>query len=188
MVYIVLGEGFEEIEAIVPGDLLRRAGVSVCYAGIGGTKVLGSHGIAVEADCTVEQIDFTGLEMIVLPGGLGGVRSIRESRAAMDAVRFAGENGKFVAAICAAPTILAALHLTDGKQAVCYPGMEGEMGQALVRTDLPAVRDGRVITGASAGCAVPFAKLLVAAMAGQAAAERVVSAIAIRQETVTGRA
>lgn len=188
MVYIVLGEGFEEIEAITPGDLLRRAGVPVCYAGIGGTKVRGGHGILVEADCTVEQMDLTNLDMIVLPGGLGGVQSIRKSRAAMDAVEFAGENGKYVAAICAAPTILAELHLTDGKQAVCYPGMEDQMGSALVTTEKPAVQDGKVITGASAGCAVPFAKLLIGAMAGQEAAERVISAIAIREQTVTAQA
>lgn len=183
MVYIVLGEGFEEIEAVVPGDLLRRAGVPVCYAGIGGTSVRGSHGIVVEADCTVEQMDLLELQMIVLPGGLGGVRSIRGSRAAMDAVQFAAENGKFVAAICAAPTILAELHLTDGKQAVCYPGMEDQMGDALVTTEKPAVQDGKIITGASAGCAVPFAKLLICAMAGEGAAEKVISAIAIRKET-----
>ena len=72
MVYIILGEGFEETEAIAPGDLLRRAGAPVCYAGIGGRRVTGSHGIVIEADIALEELDLTQLEMIVLPGGLQG--------------------------------------------------------------------------------------------------------------------
>ena len=179
MVYILLGKGFEEIEAIAPGDLLRRAKVPVCYAGIGGTRIEGSHGITVEADCTVEEMDLTNLDMIVLPGGLGGVQSIRGCGMALDAVRFAYENGKFVAAICAAPTILAELHITDGKNATCYPGMEDQMSGARM-VEKAAVRDGKVITGTSAGCAIPFAKLLVEAMAGPEAAEAVIRGIAPR--------
>lgn len=114
MVYILLGKGFEEIEAVTPGDLLRRAGVETAYVGLGGLEVTGSHGMTVRADLTLEQMDLTQLDMIVLPGGLGGVASIRGCRQAMEAVRFAYENGKYVAAICAAPTILAELHITDG--------------------------------------------------------------------------
>lgn len=180
MVYIVLGKGFEETEAIVPGDLLRRAKVPVCYAGIGGVKVQGSHGITVEADCTVEEMDLTNLDMIVLPGGLGGVKSIRDCRMVLDAVRFAYENDKFVAAICAAPTVLAELHITDGRKATCYPGMEGQMGKAQMVENAASVRDGKVITGTSAGCSIPFAKMLVEAMADSEAAEDVIRAIAVR--------
>lgn len=180
MVYIVLGKGFEETEAVVPGDLLRRAKVPVCYAGIGGTRVQGSHGITIEADCTVEEMDLTRLSMIVLPGGLRGVESIRGCQMVLDALRFAYENGKYVAAICAAPTILSTLHITDGKRATCYPGMEDQMGGAEMVPDAAAVRDGKVITGTSAGCSVPFAKLLVEAMAGPEAAEAAVESIVVR--------
>ena len=92
MVYILLGKGFEEIEAVTPGDLLRRAGVETAYVGLGGLEVTGSHGMTVRADLTLEQMDLTQLDMIVLPGGLGGVASIRGCRQAMEAVRFAYEN------------------------------------------------------------------------------------------------
>ena len=178
MVYVLLGTGFEETEAIAPIDLLRRAGVDVLTVGIQGKLVYGSHGIGVEADITLEQMDLTALEMIVLPGGLGGVKSIRESRAAMDAVQFAWENGKFVAAICAGPTVLAQLGITDGLEAVCYPGCEEEMGSARMVT-APCVRSGKVITGTSAGCAVPFGLALVAALKGQAEADRIAKQIVI---------
>ena len=130
MVYVLLGTGFEETEAIVPVDLLRRAGLDVITVGLNGKTIYGSHNIGIAADITVEQMDLTKLEMIVLPGGLGGVKSIRESNAAMDAVRFAWENNKFVAAICAGPTILAQLGITYGLEAVCYPGCEADMGSA----------------------------------------------------------
>ena len=89
MVYVLLGTGFEETEAIAPIDLLRRAGVEVLTVGIGSKVIYGGHGIGVEADITLEEMDLTNLEMIVLPGGLGGVASIRGSQAAMDAVAFA---------------------------------------------------------------------------------------------------
>ena len=178
MVYVLLGTGFEETEAIAPIDLLRRAGIDVLTVGINGKLVYGSHGIGVEADITLEQMDLTNLEMIVLPGGLGGVRSINSCPPALEAVRFAYENGKFVAAICAGPTILAQLGITDGLEAVCYPGCEGEMGSAKMVT-APCVRSGQVITGTSAGCAVPFGLELVAALKGRDEADRIKKQIVI---------
>ncbi len=178
MVYVLLGTGFEETEAIAPIDLLRRAGVDVLTVGIQGKLVYGGHGIGVEADITMDQMDLTRLEMIVLPGGLGGVKSIRESAAAMDAIRFAHENDKFVAAICAGPTILAELGITDGLEAVCYPGCEEDMGSANM-VSAPCIRSGKVITGTSAGCAVPFGLMLIAALKGQPEADRIAKQIVI---------
>ena len=178
MVYVLLGTGFEETEAIAPIDLMRRAGIGVSTVGINGKLIYGGHGIGVEADITLEQMDLSDLEMIVLPGGLGGVKSIRESEKAMAAIRFAYENEKYVAAICAGPTILAQLHITDGLEAVCYPGCEEAMGSARMVT-APCIRSGRVITGTSAGCAVPFGLALVAALAGQAEADRIAKQIVI---------
>lgn len=178
MVYVLLGTGFEETEAIAPIDLMRRAGISVLTVGINGKLIYGSHGIGVETDITLDQMDLCDLEMIVLPGGLGGVRSIRESEKAMDAIRFAHENGKFVAAICAGPTILASLGITDNLEAVCYPGCEEDMGSARMVT-APCIRSGKVITGTSAGCAVPFGLALVAALKGQAEADRIAKQIVI---------
>jgi len=180
MVYILLGTGFEETEAIAPLDLLRRAGVEVMTVGVNGKTVAGGHGICVEADITLEQMDLTQLEMIVLPGGLGGVASVRASAEAMEALRFAWDNDKYVAAICAGPTVLADLHITDGLNTTCYPGCESGMGTASVDATVACVQDGRVITGASAGCALPFGLKLVEALKGKEIAQNIASQFVIR--------
>ena len=180
MVYMLLGTGFEETEAIAPLDLLRRAGIEVMTVGINGKTVYGGHGIGIEADITLDQMDLTALEMIILPGGLGGVASISASQEALEAVRFAYENNKFTAAICAGPTILARLGITDGKNATCYPGCEGQMGSANMLPNQAAVRDGNVITGTSAGCAIPFGLKLIAALKGDEAAAKIEKQIVIR--------
>ncbi len=179
MVYILLGTGFEETEAIAPLDLLRRAGIEVLTVGLNGKIVYGGHNIGIEADITIDQIDLTNLEMLVLPGGLGGVASIRASQQAMDALQFAYENEKFVAAICAGPTVLADLGITNGKKAVCYPGCENAMGTAEI-LDTAAVTDGKVITGTSAGCATAFGLELIRALQGDRAAAAIERQIVIR--------
>ncbi len=180
MVYILLGTGFEETEAVAPLDLLRRAGVEVCTVGIPGKIVYGSHGIGVSADLELGETDLTNLEMIILPGGLKGVASVRASQGALDALKFAWDNGKYVAAICAGPTVLADLGITNGKNAVCYPGFEQAMGGAHVITSAACVTDGKLITGASAGCAIPFGLALVEVLRGPEAAEAVARQIVIR--------
>ena len=180
MVYMLLGTGFEETEAIAPLDLLRRAGVEVATVGVTGKIVYGSHNIGIEADILLSEMDLTDLEMIILPGGLGGVTSVRASEEALNALRFAWENGKFVAAICAGPTVLADLGITSGCQATCYPGCEGGMGDAVMVPDVAAVRDGQLITGTSAGCAVAFGLELIKALKGENEAEMVAKQIVIR--------
>ena len=180
MVYMLLGTGFEETEAIAPLDLLRRAGVRVATVGITGKIVYGSHGIGVEADILPGEMDLTSLEMIILPGGLGGVASARASKEALEALRYAWENEKYVAAICAGPTVLADLGITDGKNATCYPGCEEQMGSAVMADNAAAVRDGKLITGTSAGCAIPFGLALVEALKGKEEAQRIADQIVIR--------
>ncbi len=179
MVYVLLGTGFEEMEAIAPVDILRRGGVEVLTVGIGGKVISGSHRIGVEADITVEEMDLTRMEMIVVPGGLGGVASIRGCKAAMDAIAFAHDNGKYTAAICAGPTVLADLGITRGKRATCYPGCEDGMDGALME-EAAAVTDGRLITGTSAGCAVPFGLALLEALKGPEKAKEIQRQIVIR--------
>lgn len=180
MVYILLGTGFEETEAIAPLDLMRRANIEVLTVGITGKQVRGSHGIVVEADILPGEMDLAALDMIVLPGGLGGVASARASREALDALRFAWENGKYVAAICAGPTVLADLGITEGKQVTCFPGCEKQMGGANMVPDAAVVRDGKLITGTSAGCAMKFGLALVEALKGSAEAKRIEKQIVIR--------
>ncbi len=180
MVYVLLGTGFEEVEAIAPVDLMRRSGIEVQTVGITGKTVYGSHKIGVEADILPEEMDLDGMEMIVLPGGLGGVASARSSEAALHALRYGWDRGKFVAAICAGPTVLADLGIPDGKNATCFPGCEAGMGSAHMVKDAAAVRDGKLITGTSAGCAIPFALELIKALRGDEAAEKVAKQIVIR--------
>lgn len=179
MVYVLLGTGFEEVEAIAPVDLLRRAGIPVLTVGVDGKAVTGGHGITVEADITLEQIDLTELEMIVLPGGLGGVATARSSQAALDALTFAYENDKYVAAICAGPTVLAELGIIGSRKATCYPGCEGGMGDASLE-ESACVTHGKLITGASAGCAIHFALGLIEALRGKEEAQRIKKQIVIR--------
>lgn len=180
MVYVLLGTGFEEVEAIAPVDLMRRAGIEVQTVGITGKTVAGSHKIPVEADILPENMDLGSMDMIVLPGGLGGVASARASQAALDALRWGWEHDRFVAAICAGPTVLADLGISDGKKATCFPGCEGQMGKADMVSGVAALRDGKLITGTSAGCAIPFALELIKALKGSEAADKVAKQIVIR--------
>ena len=169
MVYVLLGTGFEEVEAIAPVDLMRRAGIQVQTVGITGKTVAGSHKIPVEADILPENMDLESMDMIVLPG-----------QAALDALRWGWEHDRFVAAICAGPTVLADLGIPDGKKATCFPGCEGQMGKADMIPGVAALRDGKLITGTSAGCAIPFALELIKALKGSEAADKVAKQIVIR--------
>ena len=113
MVYMILGTGFEPMEAIAPCDILRRGGVEVQLAGIGGTLIEAGHGVRVQADCRVEDLKLASTDMVILPGGLGGVHSILACDTAMNFIRLAYADGKYIAAICAAPTIpVSYTHLT----------------------------------------------------------------------------
>ena len=171
MVYVILGKGFEEVEAIAPVDILRRCGVEVCTAGIGGKTVEGSHGISVMADCTVEEIDQNKLEMIVLPGGMGGVHSMLGSETALEAIRRAWNDGKYVAAICAAPTVLAKLGISDGRTVTSYPGMDDQMGSCDYRNDQSVIVDGKLITSRGPGTATAFGLELARILCGAETAD-----------------
>ena len=180
MVYMLLGTGFEEMEAVVPLDILRRAGIPVKTVGVNGSTIRGSHDICIEADITLDQLNLTDLEMIIVPGGRDGVAAISNFPDAMAALKFAWGNQKFVAAICAGPSVLATLGITDGKNATCYPGWESKMGSANMIPDAACIRDGNLITGTSAGCSLPFGLALVEALRGSEAAKAVAELMVIR--------
>ncbi len=180
MVYVLLGTGFEEVEALTPVDVLRRCGVEVRMAGVGGLTIAGGHGIAVEADCTVDEIDQRKLDMIVVPGGLGGVESIGGSKAAMDAIAQAWKDGKYVAAICAGPTVLAKLGITDGRRATSYPGTGSQMGGAVYVDDAEVVVDGKLITSRGPATALPFGLALARALCGERTAAEVAEGMLAR--------
>lgn len=172
MVYVLLGEGFEEIEAMAPVDLMRRAKIEVQCAGIGGQWITGRSGITVKADIRIEDMNLTLMDMLVLPGG-AGVETIGASPVAIKAIQYAYENGKYIGAICAAPTLLGRLGLLEGVNAVCYPGMEDGMTGAHFAGNVKTVSDGRFIFGQAPGAAINFGLLLIHVLKGEAAMEKV---------------
>ncbi len=174
MVYIILGEGFEEIEAVVPCDILRRGGASVKLAAVGDSKtVTGGHGISVLADDLITDIVPTKDDTFVIPGGSGGVNSIKADERTMKLIEKAASSGAFFAAICAGPSVLAKLGLTDGKRITCYPGCENLMGKALCDTKKQILTDKGLITGRSAGSAIDFGLALLSHLKGGKIAEKV---------------
>lgn len=174
MVYMLLAPGFEELEALAPVDILRRGGEQVALIGTEGMEVCGGHGITVRADLPLEQVRLAAEDALVLPGGLGGMRALEASPAVMALVReAAGRADVWLCALCASPTILGRAGLLEGRRAVCYPGMEGELTGARCERDSPVVVDGRLITGRAAGASMETGLALLAALRGADCAERV---------------
>ena len=177
MVCILLGPGFEEAEALVPADMLRRASIDVCMAGVDGIDITGAHHITVKADCAVADVNVDELELLFLPGGLGGVDAIKSSPAAMELIRQAHEKGVKLAAICAAPTILAELGYLNGKKAVCYPSMLDRLTGADTTHGQHVVVDGNIITGEAAGSAFTFGFKLIEVLKGAEKAKKVCDSV-----------
>ncbi|MDR0904294.1 MAG: DJ-1/PfpI family protein [Ruminococcus sp.] len=177
MVYVFLADGFEEIEAISPIDILRRAGVSVQTVGVTGKTVTGSHGIMITADITAGEIKLDDdLEMVVLPGGLPGADNLQKDDIVNKALKFASDNNKYISAICAAPKILGAAGLLTGKKATCFPGYEQELIGAEA-TGESVVTDGKIVTAKGAGVASLFGFELVKVLKGQETAEKIAKAM-----------
>ena len=174
MIYMFLANGFEEVEALCPLDLLRRAGCDVTTVGIGGDTVLGAHGIAVHADLPDTMYRDSHPEMIILPGGMPGTRHLDESRTVDAALRAAASSGAYLAAICAAPMVLGKRGYLNGKKAVCFPGFEEHLTGATLPDDgARVVCDGKVITAKGMGVALEFGLALVRALKGDAVAEQI---------------
>lgn len=170
MVYIILGNGFEEIEAIATCDILRRGGVEVMLAGVGGREITGGHGITVKADCLAADIDIKNAEMLVVPGGMGGVKSIEGSRIALEKLAQAHERGVRLGAICAGPGVLARLGMLRGVKAVCYPGLENTMNGGIMDKRSSAVTDRLITTGRGPGASLDFGLELLRVLRGDEAA------------------
>ena len=160
MIIVLLAEGFEEIEALTPVDMMRRAGLDVKTVGISSKTVVGSHGISVVADSTPDEIDLTRVKMAVFPGGMPGSLNLDASEYTDRVISAVLENGGRLAAICAAPLRLGRRGLLDGKKATCFPGFEGELRGAEI-IDADFVTDGNITTGRGMEYSLPFAKELV---------------------------
>lgn len=160
-VYVFLADGFEEIEALAPVDILRRAGVKVQTVGVTGQIVTGSHGVPVTADIAPADVAADAMRAVVLPGGMPGTKNLEASpavQAALDAA--AARENVVIAAICAAPSVLGRRGLLEGRRATCFPGFESALRGAEV-TGEPVTVAGRFVTGRGAGAAVAFGLRLV---------------------------
>lgn len=161
MIYVFLANGFEDMEAIVPIDCLRRAKLEVQTAGVGGKEITSSHGITVKTDIKEDEVILDKyVDLIVLPGGMPGTLNLDNSEAVHKAIDFCIERGKYIGAICAAPSILGKRGLLEGQKATCFEGFESQLAGAKI-TNLPVVVSDKFITARGAGVALEFAMTLV---------------------------
>jgi 4-methyl-5(b-hydroxyethyl)-thiazole monophosphate biosynthesis len=171
-VLVPLAEGFEEIEAVTIIDVLRRAGLRVDVASLGALRVAGSHGITLEADIAIDDAKADEYDLIALPGGMPGTLHLREDPRVIRLVREMEAGGKGVAAVCAAPSVLAEAGLLRDRRATVHPAAASFLSDARVE-DVRVVRDGRIVTGKAAGTAMEFAFALVEWLLGSEAVEEV---------------
>ena len=171
MLYLYLAQGFEETEAVAALDVIRRGGIDIRTVGIGSKHITGSHSITVTCDADDEEATFTGLDGIVLPGGMLGTANLAKSERVCRAIDYCNSNGKLIAAICAAPMILGKAGILKGKSAVCYPGFEKYLEGAKV-PDKYVFVDGNIITAKGMGSAVEFGLAVVAYFKGGAFASQ----------------
>ena len=165
---VVLAEGFEEIEALTPIDVLRRAGLEVTVAGVGGTLITGAHKVSVKCDVEVATIENDKFDCIVLPGGMPGAVNLRDSKSVSKLITSIYKANGLVCAICASPAVvLAPLGVLEDKLAVCYPGMEGCAPDVTFVGDVPVLQCRNVITSAGPGTASDFVFKIVEALAGK---------------------
>ena len=176
MIALLLANGFEEIEALTPLDMLRRAGVPIETVGIGGTVIEGAHGIKVLADVEDVNANIAKYDFVILPGGMPGSVNLDASPFADGIIRSVSERGGRLAAICAAPLVLGRRGLLIGKEATCYPGFENELTGARI-SDKSVVTDGNITTARGMGVALEFAKELVRLTAGADMANKLSLAI-----------
>lgn len=171
MLYMFLADGFEEVEALAPLDLLKRAGINVKTVGVGDNFITGTHGITVVCDLST-----TGLEMpeifdgVILPGGMPGTENLENNRTVQNFVDYAYNNNAYLCAICAAPSILGHKGYLNGKEAICFPGYEDELKGANI-SEKSVVRDGKIITAKGMGVAIDFGLEIVSAFLGKEEAE-----------------
>lgn len=174
---VFFAEGYEEIEALTVVDLLRRAGIEVAMVSITGNKVVtSSHQIPVTMDSLFEEMDFSRTEMLVFPGGMPGTKNLEEYEPLMSLLDDFYKQGKYIAAICAAPRILGHRGMLEGRTACSFPEMESHLAGAQVTKNTTEV-SGNIITARGMGCAIDFGLAIVAHFQGQEAARALAAKI-----------
>lgn len=180
-VYVFLAEGFEEIEALTVVDMLRRDKIPVEMVSIDNSDtVTGAHGIKVYADGHIDDVNLTQAAMLVLPGGAPGTSNLKSCEKLRSMVAEFNDSNRRIAAICAAPTMLGEMGLLNGKNAVCYPGMEDGLVGANVLKD-EVVTDGNITTSRGMGCAIAFSIELIRLIDSKTQAYAMKSKIVYRQ-------
>ncbi len=178
MIYMFLADGFEEVEALCPLDILRRAGLEVTTVGVGGKDMIsGAHGIVVQADIPDILYRDSAPDMIILPGGMPGSTNLDESKTVDAALKVAHKKGAYICAICAAPLVLGKRGYLEGKRAVCYPGFEELLTGATIAEGETVVRDGNIITAKGMGVALEFGLELVRALKDDETAARIKASV-----------
>ena len=176
MVIVLLANGFEEIEALTPVDMLHRSGLTVKTVGISGRTPIGAHGIPVICDLLPEDVDLKSVDLLILPGGMPGTLNLDSAAFTNEAIKAVISSGGRIGAICAAPLILGRRGLLKGKRATCYPGFEHELLGAKI-TDSDVITDGKITTARGMGVACEFALELISLMVGKAKAKEINDAI-----------
>ena len=177
MIYLLLAEGFEEIEALCPLDMLRRAGAEVQTVGVTGTCVTGAHGITVKADLLPNEASKTPT-LLILPGGLPGTTNLDKAEITDTLIERTISCGGHLAAICAAPSVLGKRGLLRGRRATCYPGFESTLEGAIL-SDASVVTDGNVTTAVGMGAAYAFGHELVSIVKDRATADKIAASAKI---------
>ena len=178
--YVFLAEGFEEVEALTPVDILRRGGVTVKTVGIGAKTVTGSHGIPVVCDIAEEDVIPEEIDLMVLPGGIPGTPNLGASLTIQEGLAYAAQEDLWVGAICAAPSVLGENGLLHGRKYTCHPGSENDEKYHGTYTAAPLQQDGKIVTANGAGNAMTFALYLLAALQGEEKALEVARSIQMK--------
>lgn len=174
---IFMADGCEEIEGLTVVDIMRRAGIHITTISISDKKeVAGAHGITFLADAKKDEVDFSTLDGIVLPGGMPGTTNLGADETVDKVIREFAAGGKLVAAICAAPSVLGQAGLLNGKHATSYPGFEPKLTGAVTSED-PVVQDGNVITSRGMGTAIAFALEIVSYFTDKKTADKLAESI-----------
>lgn len=180
MIYCFLANGFEEIEALSPVDMLRRAEKEVKTVGVDGEYIIGAHNITVKCDMLCEDIVLDeNVEAIILPGGMPGTLNLEKSDRVQSAIDFCAENGKYICAICAAPSVIGHKGLLEGREAIAFPGFEKELYGAKI-SEKHVCTDGKFITAKGAGVAVDFGLEIVAELCSKELSKKIRSSIQCR--------
>ena len=176
MIAILLADGFEEIEALTPLDILRRAGYDARTVAISSKVAIGSHGISVICDMSADEVKLDEVSMVIFPGGMPGSLNLDASPFTDKIIEAVTKNNGRISAICAAPLILGRRGLLKGRRAVCYPGFENELSGAIIEKD-SVITDGNITTAKGMGVALPFSLELVRLLSGECEMKKIRNAI-----------